>query len=79
MAFYEHGMSNYYLENYQNAIMDFDKVISLKPESEYAFYHRGLCKIQIGWDDQACKDLDAAVKLGCPEAVQAFQEFCSVQ
>jgi lipoprotein NlpI len=57
--------------NYDQAIQDFDKAISLKPDTPEAFNNRGLAYEQKGDFDRAIQDYDQAIRLQ-PTYASAF-------
>jgi tetratricopeptide (TPR) repeat protein len=74
------GEAKYYLHDYRGAIEDFNKVIRLwtneRYHRSYAFYWRGLAKIDIGQKDSGCRDLSKAGKLGYAMAYEMLEIYC---
>ena len=51
------------LEQYQDAIADFDQVIRLQPDNAYAYRNRGFAKVILGQNQGAIADLKVALAL----------------
>jgi tetratricopeptide (TPR) repeat protein len=62
-AYYNRGLSYYYLENYQAAIQDYTKVIELDSQYVNAYKFRGLVYIILGRDPDAVADFKKYEKL----------------
>lgn len=56
------------LDNYQQAILDFNRTIELNPEYAEAYYYRGNAYNRIGEYQQAIKDFKVAARLGNKKA-----------
>ena len=52
------------------------KAIELDKESENSFYYRGLSKIKLGKNSEACSDLSKAGQFGKEEAYEAIKINC---
>ncbi len=57
------GMMQLQLKNYDRAIIDFTRVITLKPNDEIGYYERGRAYMQSGDYDAALDDLKQAVRI----------------
>jgi tetratricopeptide (TPR) repeat protein len=68
MSYRLRGYAQYALEDYKNAISDYDKAIKLDPTNAEAYYVRGLCKRKIELEADAMRDLQKAAELGFEEA-----------
>lgn len=67
------GVSKFFLKDYRSAIKDFDKVLDMvKVGDVYAYYYRGLSKIEIGNKKEGRDDLEEARKRGFDPAIDAF-------
>jgi tetratricopeptide (TPR) repeat protein len=67
------GVSKFFLKDYGSAINDFDKVLEMvKVGDVYAYYYRGLCKIEIGNEKAGRDDLEEAMNRGFDPAIDAF-------
>ncbi len=63
-AFYNRALANYYIEKYQDSILDNTKAIELEPDRHWAYYNRALSKQKINELESAIDDFDYAEKLG---------------
>ena len=61
--YYQSGLTKFILQEYSNAIVNFDTVIRLKPDQADAYYYRGLAKLELGQVSKAKQDLQTALKL----------------
>ena len=64
---FAHGYGYMELDEFQNAINEFDKYISINPEYYNSWYFRGSCKYALGQYEEAIKDFDKTLKLVDPE------------
>jgi len=55
-------------ENYNEAIMNFTKAIEIYPNFAYAYYFRGIIKLNLKQEESGCNDLNRAGELGLIEA-----------
>ncbi len=62
-TYYKNGLEKYNLKKYQEAILDFDKVISLSPNDVNAYWQRGLSKFYLKQPDVAILDFDRVIQL----------------
>ena len=66
-VYFEQGYRYMELDEFQNAINEFDKYISINPEYYNSWYFRGSCKYALGQFEEAIKDFDKALELINPE------------
>ena len=72
------------LAKYQNAINDYDTIISLSEQWNFiqddiyssAFYYKGLCELFLDRNEQACKNLRIASELGYSKANEMINVYC---
>ena len=64
------------MNKYQLAIDDLNKAIQINPNSEYHYYHRGLCKISLKQDKSGCEDLRKGCSMGFQEACNDLKKYC---
>lgn len=57
------GYAKYRLDQYQDAIADYDTAINLKPDFASAYYFRGTAKRSLGQYKEAIEDYDTAIDL----------------
>ena len=57
------GYAKYRLDQYQDALDDYDAAIHLKPDSAAAYYFRGTVKRSLGQYKEAIEDYDTAIDL----------------
>lgn len=57
------GYAKYRLDQYQEAIADYDAAINLKPDLASAYYFRGTVKRSLGQYKEAIEDYDTAIDL----------------
>ena len=60
--FYKEGIEKFDLENYQGALLSFNKAIELDPQNNVLFYFRGQCKGYLNDLAGALKDYDSCIK-----------------
>jgi tetratricopeptide (TPR) repeat protein len=71
-AYHSRGIVHYLKQNYDAAIADYDKAISLDPKGRSHFYaNRGMAYIGKGLFDQAFSDLDRAISMD-PKDFRAY-------
>ena len=71
---FAHGYGYMELDEFQNAINEFDKYISINPEYYNSWYFRGSCKYALGQYEEAIKDFDKALELD-PEEYNSCWNF----
>ena len=79
------GELYYKTKNYSQCISDMDMAIELLEANVSkapnlgkgtSYYYRGMAKIKIGKQAEACKDLSRAGELGSKEAYDAIKQYC---
>ena len=75
--FFEKGTAKYNLQDYSDAISDYNKAIEINPDHAEAYYNRGIAKINLGQKDSGCLDLSKAGKLGHSQDYEAIKDFCN--
>jgi len=63
-------------KDFVQSVRDYDKAINLNPDLASAYYTRGMAKIELGYKEDACNDLNAAFKKGYVKAIGAIQKNC---
>ena len=69
------GSFKYVLQDYREAIQDFNKVIKINPECAMAYNNRGLAKIIIGDKKETCLDWSKAGELGYTYAYDLIKKY----
>ena len=69
--FHNRGMAKEGLNQFEDAIVDYDEAIRLNPEYAVACFQRGYCKGALNRFEEAIADFDEAIRL-VPEFVLAF-------
>jgi tetratricopeptide (TPR) repeat protein len=69
--YFEQGNAKSALGNKQEAIIDYDRAISLNPKFTKAYFSRGRAKFDIGNKQEAITDFDRVIELN-PEYAQAY-------
>ena len=64
------------MKDYLGSIEDFNKGIELKPDLADAYLNRGLSKVFLGRNDDACSDFKYAVSLGETNALPFVKKYC---
>ena len=64
------------LKEFKKAIEFFDKAISIDNKNSGAFVNRGNCKIDLGLNDEGCKDYYIALELGDTRVQKNIDEYC---
>lgn len=62
------------LEKFEESIASFDRAIQLNGNNPQAYFMRGRAKLALKQD--GCEDLETALKLGHPNAVEALNQLC---
>jgi tetratricopeptide (TPR) repeat protein len=57
------GVTQYFLGNYEPAMNDLDRILEKGISNADAYLFRGLCKKQLGVDDNGCNDFSRHTKL----------------
>ena len=68
------GDAKYNLQNYTEAIKDYDKAIYMKPTNFKAYYQRGKAKIEIGKVSEARIDFRTALKFAKSQNSQSIKD-----
>ena len=58
--FFESGLKNYHLDQYEEAISDFNEALRLNFNHKESLFHRGLTKHFLGKNKEAISDFDKA-------------------
>ena len=75
--YYDKGKSYFDLDQYYNAISDFDKAIELDPDYTGAYVNRGLSKELINDLNGACADWKKAANMGHTNSVKWVANQCN--
>ncbi|MBS4057412.1 MAG: tetratricopeptide repeat protein [Bacteroidales bacterium] len=59
----ESGLAKMYQSRFSEALLDFDKAISLDPESAKSYFYRGNCLQNMGKSDASMKAYDQCLQL----------------
>jgi Flp pilus assembly protein TadD len=70
-AFNNRGVAYFSLNEFQQAITDYDQAIEINPKNAKAFYNRGIAYSDLGEFQQAITDYDQAIQLN-PKFAEAF-------
>ena len=62
-VYFEQGYRYMELDEFQNAINEFDKTIPINPDYYYSWCFRGLSKFTLGQYEEAIKDFEKAIEL----------------
>jgi hypothetical protein len=62
--------------NPESVISDCNKVLRIEKNSGRALLIRGGSKIMLGKNNSGCKDIEKAILLEEPDALQIFDEVC---
>ena len=83
LLFTYRAVAKHKLKDYEGAIADFTKAISLKPVNEAylknwreSFYNRGISKYFLNDIEGACKDWNLALNNGAKEAIFLLKSYC---
>ena len=71
-AYNNRGIAKHKLQQYDEAIKDYDKAISLDPNYAHAYFGRGVAKHKLQQYDEAIKDYDKAISLDPNDAHAYF-------
>jgi len=63
-------------KDFDGSIKDYDMVIELDSQYAFAYYNRGIIKIDLGQKKDGCSDLRRANELGDESAKAAILKFC---
>ncbi len=70
------GKEKYLAKDYLNAISFFDKALVMNPNNKTIYYNRGICKLTLSDNQNACLDFKKAVELGYKKAVEMVVNAC---
>ncbi|WP_309741117.1 tetratricopeptide repeat protein, partial [Chamaesiphon sp. OTE_20_metabat_361] len=70
-TYYNRGVVKYQLGQRIAALQDFDRAITLDPQSASAYYNRGIVKYQLGQKIAALQDYDRAISIN-PQHAKAY-------
>ena len=73
------GVAKYNLDNFEDAIVDFDLTLILNNGYAEIYYYRGICKLELGANDQACEDFYEAYNLDYKEVMKLIEANCSIR
>ncbi len=65
------------LEDYLEAISDFDKALIINPNDTHALFNRGLAYFNLGMKVKSCNDWDKASQLGHFKSVKYMSRYCN--
>ena len=71
------GKAKAILHDYENAILDFNQVITLESDNSKAFLLRGLANVALDNVNDGCLDLSKAGELGKTEAYDLIKRLCN--
>jgi tetratricopeptide (TPR) repeat protein len=63
-------------QDYQEAILMYDKSIALNPKDALTYYNRGIAKLNISETKNACIDFKKALELGYKKSEEVIEKFC---
>ncbi len=70
------GIVFYNQKKYAASFADVREVIKINKLNAEAFYYSGLCKHFLGKNNEACVDIDEAMRLGFSRAKEAKEKYC---
>lgn len=76
VAFTNKGLVYILNKEYEIAIQNLDKVTQLDYKNELAYYFKGLAKYYLGKHQEACQDMQQAIKLGMDVPKDLLQAIC---
>ena len=78
MFFFCRGIAYTQQQDYERALLDFNKTISMNSKFGEAYYWRGLTYRSLFKQKLACADMHSAVELGYKDFnLPDFQDYCS--
>ena len=75
-AYYNMGVVNCKIGNYEKAIDDFSNAIQRRENFSEAIYNRGLIYILLNENQKGCEDLSRAGELGILDAYKVMKRYC---
>jgi tetratricopeptide (TPR) repeat protein len=76
LTYYYKGSTEFYLQQYNEAVVDFTSAIAIDSNYRDAYYSRGLSYLGLNDDKHACPDLHKAQKLGFPGIKAKIDTYC---
>ena len=77
-SYQNRGSSKCNLEDYQGAIADYTKAISINPNFSLAYFNRGISKLNLNQKGNACLDWIKAEELGYSDAYEMIKQHCNL-
>ena len=75
--YFDSGYVKYSQSDYMGALADYSKAIELDSNYAWAYFNRGVTKLNLGLLDGGCLDLSKAGELGIMEAYDVIKEYCN--
>lgn len=75
--YFDRGMIYFLKENYDSAILDFNKSIEINSKIADFYYYRGLANSKLGNRILACKDLEHSKVLNKLDFDQTYLDYCN--
>ncbi len=75
-AYLNRGVVYLNLNRNKEAIDDFNKTLTIRPDFKHVYLNRGIAYLQINSKEAACKDLQKAYTLGFNQALPLLQQHC---
>lgn len=76
-AYFNRGISYYYLNKLDSSLSDFNKSIEFNNQVGIVYYNRALLYMELGKKDKCCSDLNQAIKLGYTDVSLKIKQYCS--
>lgn len=78
-CFYNRGVSFLMLKNYDKAVQDFTRVITLNSSFAQAYHNRGIALRNLSRREAACADFEQARTLGIEQSQQYLDRYCQLK
>ncbi len=75
-AFNYRAYTNYHLGRHADSIEDINKSFELSKETPALLNMRGICFLETGEPEAACRDFRAAIEMGSETAVTNYERYC---
>ena len=75
-SYFSRGHKKFMDEDYEGAILEFNKAINLKPKNKDIYYNRGMAKGLAGDMSGACSDFQIASSFGNKGAKELVERDC---